>query len=174
MKIFPNLKYLTFYGLGEWEEWIGGSREGGKEDEDCITIMPRLQKLRIRFCRKLKSLPDFLRTTPLKELEINGCPIIEERCQRETGEDWHNICHIPIIKLLDDDLCDMTSDADSDSEVSLESETSSDSDTHWELAEDEEYASDFEPEENGSEEEEIDEDDDDDDGGEDDERPSKR
>ena len=45
------------------------------------------------------TLPDFLHTTPLKELDIFDCPIIQKRCQRETGEDWHNISHIPIIKL---------------------------------------------------------------------------
>ncbi|KAL4636417.1 hypothetical protein ACB092_03G006700 [Castanea dentata] len=99
IKIFPNLKYLNFSYLGQWEEWIGGTREGGKEDEDCITIMPRLQKLTICDCEKLKSLPDFLRTTPLQELVIYDCPIITKRCQRETGEDWRNISHIPVIKL---------------------------------------------------------------------------
>ncbi|KAL0006453.1 hypothetical protein SO802_014014 [Lithocarpus litseifolius] len=101
IKIFPNLEYLEFSCFWDWEEWIGGTRERGKEDEDCITIMPRLQKLIIRCCTKLKSLPDFLRTTPLKELEIAECPIIKKRCQRETGEDWPNISHIPIIKLID-------------------------------------------------------------------------
>ncbi|XP_030958027.1 disease resistance protein RGA2-like [Quercus lobata] len=143
IKIFPNLKYLEFKSLWVWEEWIGGTREGGQEDEDCITIMPRLQKLKILYCTKLKSLPDFLRTTPLKELEIKGCPIIMKCCRTETGEYWHNISHIPIIKLLDDPE-DMTRGC----------------------AEDEEDASDFEPEENGSEEEEIDEEDEDKDGGE--------
>ncbi|KAL4636424.1 hypothetical protein ACB092_03G007200 [Castanea dentata] len=113
IKIFPNLKYLQFNAMLDWEEWIGGTREGGKEDEDCITIMPRLQKLTIRRCRKLKSLPDFLRTTPLKELVIDRCPIIKKRCRRDTGEDWRNISHIPIIKLWDSD-----SDSDSDSESS--------------------------------------------------------
>ncbi|KAL0006467.1 hypothetical protein SO802_014028 [Lithocarpus litseifolius] len=104
IKIFPNLKYLEFCGLYKWEEWIGGTREGGKEDENCITIMPRLQKLTIRICEKLKSLPDFLRTTPLKELKICACPIIKKRCRRETGEDWHNISHIPIIMLTESAL----------------------------------------------------------------------
>uniref|UniRef100_A0A7N2L613 Uncharacterized protein n=1 Tax=Quercus lobata TaxID=97700 RepID=A0A7N2L613_QUELO len=96
IKIFPNLKYLRFVWLEELEEWIG---IGGKEDADCITVMPRLQRLEIHGCGKLKSLPDFLRTIPLNKLEIAGCPIIKERCQRETGEDWRTISHIPIIDL---------------------------------------------------------------------------
>ncbi|XP_050273575.1 putative disease resistance protein RGA3 [Quercus robur] len=96
--IFPKLKYLSFVYLEEWEEWIG---IGGKEDADCITIMPRLQRLEIHCCGKLKSLPNFLRTIPLNELEIVGCPIIKERCQSETGEDWRTISHIPIINLLE-------------------------------------------------------------------------
>ena len=99
IEVFPNLKYLTFKCLSKWEEWIG---IGGEEEEDCITIMPCLQKLKIHKCGKLKSLPDFLRTAPLKELEIGDCQIIKKRCRRETGEDWHNISHIPIIKLADD------------------------------------------------------------------------
>ncbi|KAM3704522.1 hypothetical protein ACJW31_03G011100 [Castanea mollissima] len=92
--IFPNLKHLRFLGLEEWEEWIG---IGGKEDTDCITVMPRLQQLEIQGCIKLKSLPDFLRTIPLNKLVIADCPIIEKRCQRETGEDWRTISHIPNI-----------------------------------------------------------------------------
>ncbi|KAL4636490.1 hypothetical protein ACB092_03G012800 [Castanea dentata] len=96
--IFPNLKHLRFLWLEEWEEWIG---IGGKEDADCITVMPRLQQLEIHCCRKLKSLPDFLRTIPLNKLAIAGCPIIEKRCQRETGEDWRTISHIPNIQLLE-------------------------------------------------------------------------
>ncbi|XP_023910153.2 putative disease resistance protein RGA3 [Quercus suber] len=101
IKIFPNLKYLSFVSLEEWEEWIG---IGGKENADCITVMPRLRQLEIRGCGKLKSLPDFLRTVPLNKLEIAGCPIIEERCQRETGEDWYTISHIPIIDLREHDI----------------------------------------------------------------------
>ena len=96
IKIFPNLKYLRFVWLEELEEWIG---IGGKDNADCITVMPRLQRLAIHGCGKLKPLPDFLRTIPLNKLEIAGCPIIKERCQRETGEDWRTISHIPIIDL---------------------------------------------------------------------------
>ncbi|KAM3704465.1 hypothetical protein ACB098_03G005200 [Castanea mollissima] len=97
IEIFPNLKHLSFYDLWEWEEWIGGTREGKEVEDDYITIMPRLQYLKIHDCSELKSLPDFLRTTPLMKLEISDCPIIQKRCQRETGEDWRNISHVPII-----------------------------------------------------------------------------
>ena len=81
--------------LHEWEEW-----NGIEEEEDCIrrfTIMPRLQDLRIHFCLELKSLPNFLRTTPLQKLEIRICPILKERCKRGTGKEWPKISHNPNI-----------------------------------------------------------------------------
>ena len=98
--VFPNLKRLWFLLLGEWKEWIGigGMRVGGKEDKNCITIMPHFQVLKLFGCGKLNSLPDFLRTTTLKELRIIASPILKEHCQRETGEDWHKISQIPFIK----------------------------------------------------------------------------
>uniref|UniRef100_A0A2N9HBS1 AAA+ ATPase domain-containing protein n=1 Tax=Fagus sylvatica TaxID=28930 RepID=A0A2N9HBS1_FAGSY len=97
--IFPRLKSLLF-GLTTLEEWIGF--EGMREDEDngITIIMPRLQQLQIHRCKDLKSLPDFLRTTPLlKELEINDCPILSKRCERGIGEEWPKISHIPNIKI---------------------------------------------------------------------------
>uniref|UniRef100_A0A2N9HRL8 NB-ARC domain-containing protein n=1 Tax=Fagus sylvatica TaxID=28930 RepID=A0A2N9HRL8_FAGSY len=71
MQIFPNLKSLKFESLGKWEEWIGigGMRE--EEEDSNIAIMPRLQRLVILDCPGLNSLPDFLRTIRLEELEIN-------------------------------------------------------------------------------------------------------
>ena len=98
VKIFPNLKSLWLQNLKEWEEWIGigGMRE---EEENCITIMPRLQHLTIFECPKLKLLPDFLLTTPLETLEITNSLILENRYQRGTGEDWPKISHIPNIEI---------------------------------------------------------------------------
>ncbi|KAL4636649.1 hypothetical protein ACB092_03G024100 [Castanea dentata] len=93
--LFPNLISLIFWGFHNWEEW-----NGIEEEEDCIrrfTIMPRLQDLRIHHCTELKSLPNFLRTTPLQKLQINGCPILKERCKRGAGKDWPKISHIPNI-----------------------------------------------------------------------------
>ena len=97
--IFPKLKNLHFLFLRELEEWIG--IEGMKEEEEknCITIMPHLQILRIHRCPNLKSLPDLLRKTPLKELTITYNTILKERCERGTGEDWPKISHIPNIMI---------------------------------------------------------------------------
>ncbi|KAM4118787.1 hypothetical protein ACJW30_03G008300 [Castanea mollissima] len=97
--LFPNLISLEFSELREWEEWNG---IGGEEEEDWtrrFAIMPRLQHLSIWNCPKLKSLPNFLRTTPLQHLEIHFCQILEERCRRGTGEEWPKISHIPNIDL---------------------------------------------------------------------------
>ena len=96
--LFPNLIFLKFFRLREWEEWNGIG--GEEEEEDYIkrfTIMPRLQHLSIWTCPKLKSLPNFLRTTPLQKLELDISPILEKRCIRGTGEEWPKISHIPNI-----------------------------------------------------------------------------
>ena len=58
--------------------------------------MPRLRSLTIEICAKLKSLPG---TTPLKELLIYYCPLLHERCEKGTGEDWPKISHIPNMKI---------------------------------------------------------------------------
>jgi hypothetical protein len=96
--LFPNLKSLEFENLEEWEEWdgMGGTRE---EEEGGVTIMPRLQNLSIVRCPKLKLLPDFLSTIPLKNLKILECPILDDRCRRQTGEEWSKISHIPTIQI---------------------------------------------------------------------------
>ena len=100
--LFPNLKSLKFLSSNEWEEWSGvrGSKEEREEkEEDDVIVMPCLQSLTIYHCLKLKSLPDFFQTIPLKELEIVSCPILDKHCQRGTGEEWSKISHIPQIKI---------------------------------------------------------------------------
>ncbi|CAL2272375.1 unnamed protein product [Prunus armeniaca] len=55
-----------------------------------------LTKLIIGTCPKLSSLPEGMRSlTSLRELVIEDCPELERRCQRNIGEDWHKISHVP-------------------------------------------------------------------------------
>ncbi|KAH9689171.1 hypothetical protein KPL70_015403 [Citrus sinensis] len=92
---FPKLKRLAFHTMEELEEWDFRTAIKGE-----IIIMPRLSSLSIDDCPKLKALPDrLLQKTTLQRLEIYGCPILEERCRKETGEDWPKIRHIPDIEI---------------------------------------------------------------------------
>ncbi|XP_075657896.1 putative disease resistance protein RGA4 [Castanea sativa] len=95
--LFPNLISLSFGIFLYWEEW--NEIEGEEDYIRRFIIMPRLQNLRIHYCDELKSLPNFLCTTPLQKLQISCCPILKERCKRRTGKDWHKISHIPNISI---------------------------------------------------------------------------
>ena len=108
INIFPNLRALFINNMRSWEEWIGmgGKREEVEEEKDSglvsdpiIKIMPRLQSLTLLGCAKLKCLPDYLRTTPLQILDISHCPILHPRCEREIGDCWPIISHIPTIHI---------------------------------------------------------------------------
>ncbi|RHN51422.1 putative leucine-rich repeat domain, L domain-containing protein [Medicago truncatula] len=67
---------------------------------DCLGAMTSLQVLDIYNFPKVKSLPDnFQQLQNLQSLRICGCPMLEKRCKRGIGEDWHKIAHIPQIEL---------------------------------------------------------------------------
>ncbi|KAH6757485.1 hypothetical protein C2S52_023353 [Perilla frutescens var. hirtella] len=53
--------------------------------------LPSLRTLHLEDCAKVASLPAL---PGLTELYVKGCPELERRCQRRTGEDWHRIAHI--------------------------------------------------------------------------------
>ncbi|KAL5548847.1 hypothetical protein UlMin_004078 [Ulmus minor] len=59
-----------------------------------------LQNLEIGYCRELECLPQEGLPLSLSSLRIEDCPVLEERCQRGTGEDWPKIQHIPKIDIL--------------------------------------------------------------------------
>ncbi|KAL8063919.1 hypothetical protein ABFS82_01G056600 [Erythranthe guttata] len=55
-----------------------------------------LEELTISECPKVTSLPTRIRgMTNLQFMLVMECPELERRCEREIGEDWHNIQHIP-------------------------------------------------------------------------------
>ncbi|CAB4272835.1 unnamed protein product [Prunus armeniaca] len=101
--LFPSLKRLEFQFMPMWEEWEGMT--GWSEEEDShktITLMPCLSSLRINCCYSLKTLPNFLRNTPLKELVIDEgfyeISPVAQGCRKGRGE-WPKISHIPNIKV---------------------------------------------------------------------------
>ena len=61
-----------------------------------------LQHLEIEICNNLQCLPKEGLPASLSSLSLSRCPLLEKRCQREKGEDWPKIAHIPIIKIEDE------------------------------------------------------------------------
>ncbi|XP_061993475.1 putative disease resistance protein RGA4 [Rosa rugosa] len=73
-----------FKGLEALPEWLGN--------------LTSLESLRICFCENLKYLPTqnaMKSLTKLKKLRSDGCPLLKERCTKETGPEWPKISHIP-------------------------------------------------------------------------------
>lgn len=72
---------------------------------DSIGEIQSLQSLSIDDCAELASLPNSMRRlTGLEGLWIRGCPTLERRCQRDTGEDWSIISHVRSVGIADRDL----------------------------------------------------------------------
>ncbi|MQM22658.1 hypothetical protein Taro_055714 [Colocasia esculenta] len=57
--------------------------------------LSQLTKLCVERCPKVQSLPEGELPATVKHLRIKGCPGLKERCQREIGEDWPKIAHVP-------------------------------------------------------------------------------
>ncbi|KAI9125091.1 hypothetical protein K1719_003707 [Acacia pycnantha] len=58
-----------------------------------------LEMLLVEDCPKFPSLPTSIQSLPnLKTLAIGDCPELQRRCNKETGEDWQKIAHIPCVK----------------------------------------------------------------------------
>ncbi|XP_070682819.1 probable disease resistance protein RF9 [Malus domestica] len=95
--LFPKLKKLQFFFMDAWEEWKGV--EEWKEEDSHITIMPCLSFLEFWNCSQLKTLPDFLRKTPLQTLVIRRCGNLARGCQKGRGKEWPKISHIPNIRI---------------------------------------------------------------------------
>ncbi|KAM2931526.1 hypothetical protein FF1_039718 [Malus domestica] len=60
--------------------------------------LSKLTHLSLHRIEDLASLPEGIRGLPcLNTLVIEKCPMLSERCKKETGEDWPKIAHIPHI-----------------------------------------------------------------------------
>ncbi|XP_034199922.1 uncharacterized protein LOC117615052 isoform X1 [Prunus dulcis] len=76
---------------------------------DSIEALPKwlgnltsLIYLKMRDCKNLMYLPTVevvQRLTKLGTLVISGCPLLAERCAKESGPEWHKISHIPHIRV---------------------------------------------------------------------------
>ncbi|XLU55831.1 hypothetical protein S245_050479 [Arachis hypogaea] len=87
LQCIPSLKILILDEVDSLPEWLGD--------------MTSLQRLVIRLSPRIKSLPSSFRNlTNLRSLTIEKCAGLEQRCQRETGEDWPNIAHVPHVQLI--------------------------------------------------------------------------
>ncbi|XP_042490726.1 disease resistance RPP8-like protein 3 [Macadamia integrifolia] len=87
-KGFGRLQYLQLHYI-----------DGLEELEVEKGALPCLVRLRIHRCFCLRKLPEEIRfITSLKKLEVIGMPNrFEERLQKDVGDDWHKIQHIPSI-----------------------------------------------------------------------------
>ncbi|GAY33148.1 hypothetical protein CUMW_005850 [Citrus unshiu] len=78
IKSFQHLKYLSskgFHGL------------------------KTLESLTINGCPNLTFIPYL--PTSLLQLYIKNCPLLEKQCQRDKGQEWSKIAHIPCVKIDD-------------------------------------------------------------------------
>ncbi|KAG6534765.1 hypothetical protein ZIOFF_008668 [Zingiber officinale] len=84
---FPRLQGIVLYRVSTLEQWEVG--EGA---------MPLLQHLRLCGCINMRMLPEGLvRLTELKQIEIREMEMIERRVNKDTGEDYHKIKHVPCV-----------------------------------------------------------------------------
>ncbi|XP_065633822.1 disease resistance protein RGA2-like [Quercus suber] len=85
-----KLKYLSLRQIEELESL----------PEEWFKNLTSLQTLRIWHCPNLTSLPEGMsHLTSLRYLHIVSCPQLKQRCEKENGEDWDKISHIPNLQI---------------------------------------------------------------------------
>ncbi|KAM6576120.1 hypothetical protein CsatB_027957 [Cannabis sativa] len=82
-----SLQIFDILELASLPDWLGN--------------LTTLKDLRISTCRDLECIPmSMQRLTNLKKLSIWSCPKLGQRCEKEVGEDWHKISHIPHVDMM--------------------------------------------------------------------------
>ncbi|KAG6742076.1 hypothetical protein POTOM_055362 [Populus tomentosa] len=72
---------------------------------DQIGCLTSLSSLKIWGCPNLVSFPDGVQSlNNLSKLIIDECLNLEKRCEKEEGEDWPKIAHIPSIQINDKEI----------------------------------------------------------------------
>ncbi|TYG75811.1 hypothetical protein ES288_D03G062600v1 [Gossypium darwinii] len=103
-----SLGIVNLPKLGALPQWLlRGSTNTLKNltIADCVNLttsvewhnLTSLEKLAIIHCPQLLSLPNNM--LRLKQLKIEYCPLLSQRCQQGTGMDWLNIAHASFIVL---------------------------------------------------------------------------
>ncbi|XP_077217149.1 putative disease resistance protein RGA3 [Tasmannia lanceolata] len=87
MLLPPTLKTLEIYSCDNLKSLPKGM----------LKNLTSLETLIISRCPQLLSLPEEGLPTTLQELQIFGCPEVEKQCQKDGGQYWPNISHIPKI-----------------------------------------------------------------------------
>ncbi|KAF5725312.1 putative LRR and NB-ARC domains-containing disease resistance protein [Tripterygium wilfordii] len=73
-------------------------------DGKMFQLLSSLGGLQISRCPKLRCFPEEGLPTSLYSLNIWECPLLEERCQIEKGEDWSKIAHIDKVTFSKDEI----------------------------------------------------------------------
>jgi len=116
LQSLSSLKYLFLGGVGEVDSFpeegflpttltslfIGNFGNLKGLNGRAFQHLTSLQRLIIWNCDKLECLPEEGLPLSLSYLEIRECPLLKQRCQIGTGEDWPIIQHIPNIRIREE------------------------------------------------------------------------
>ncbi|GKU85508.1 hypothetical protein SLEP1_g176 [Rubroshorea leprosula] len=86
--------------------WVSGF-DGVEVLPDWLRNLSSLECLWVRKCKNLKQLPSaeaIRRLSKFHLLDIRDCPLLEERCAKESGPEWSKISHIPNISINDNPI----------------------------------------------------------------------
>ncbi|GJS16552.1 disease resistance protein [Tanacetum coccineum] len=113
----PSLKFITLQQMDSLKCFHDDDNAASRDDtlfpelqelsiNKCTSLVslpsnfPKLRSLYLSFCDELRSLPDEIKKfKDLTEVTIKGCKMLKRRCDKETGEDWHKISHIPHLEI---------------------------------------------------------------------------
>ncbi|BFG15525.1 hypothetical protein CerSpe_017990 [Prunus speciosa] len=87
---FTSLTYLwieCFDGIEAFPEWLGN-----------LTSLTKLEIWNFKNLMYLPSVNTMQRLTKLQTLQISGCPLLQQRCAKDSGPEWTKISQIPDIK----------------------------------------------------------------------------